>query len=58
VRAIQRVSKVIGIRTIAEMVESDDSLARLREIGVDYAQGFGIAPPRPWRRGSSASRTC
>ncbi len=48
VRAIQRVSKVIGMRTIAEMVESDDSLARLRAIGVDYAQGFGIAPPRPF----------
>jgi EAL domain-containing protein (putative c-di-GMP-specific phosphodiesterase class I) len=54
VRAIQRVSKVIGIRTIAEMVESDDSLARLREIGVDYAQGFGIAPPRPYSRGSDS----
>ncbi|TSA18428.1 MAG: EAL domain-containing protein, partial [Betaproteobacteria bacterium] len=47
VRAIQRVSKVIGIRTVAEMVESDDSLAQLRAIGVDYAQGFGIAQPRP-----------
>ena len=47
VRAIQRVCKVIGIRTIAEMVESDDSLAQLRAIGVDYAQGFGIAQPQP-----------
>ena len=48
VRAIQRVSKVIGLRTIAEMVESDDSLARLRTVGVDYVQGFGIAQPRPF----------
>lgn len=52
VRAIQRVSKVIGIRTIAEMVESDDALARLRAVGVDFAQGFGIAPPRPFLRGA------
>jgi len=51
VRAIQRVSKVIGLRTIAEMVESDDCLERLRAVGVDYAQGFGIAAPRPFSRG-------
>ncbi len=52
VRAIQRVCKVLGIRTIAEMVESDDSLARLRGVGVDYAQGFGIASPQPFSRGA------
>ena len=46
VRAIQRVSNVIGIRTIAEMVESNDSRERLRAIAIDFAQGFGIAPPR------------
>jgi EAL domain-containing protein (putative c-di-GMP-specific phosphodiesterase class I) len=48
VRAIQRVCKVIGIRTVAEMVESDDSLERLRAVEVDYVQGFGIAKPRPF----------
>ena len=48
VRAIQRVCKVIGIRTIAEMVESDESLERLRAVEVDYAQGFGIAKPHPF----------
>jgi EAL domain-containing protein (putative c-di-GMP-specific phosphodiesterase class I) len=47
VRTIQRVCKVIGIRTIAEMVESEDCLERLRAVEVDYAQGFGIAKPRP-----------
>jgi len=48
VRAIQRVSNVIGLRTVAEMVESDESLERLRAVGVNYAQGFGIAQPRPF----------
>ena len=48
VRAIQRVCKVIGIRTIAEMVESEDSLAKLRAVEVDFVQGFGIAKPRPF----------
>ena len=36
-----------GFRTIAEFVENDDTLAKLREIGVDYAQGFGIGRPGP-----------
>ena len=48
VRAIQRVAKVIGIRTIAEMVESEHSREKLRAIEVDFAQGFGIARPRPF----------
>ena len=48
VRAIQRVCEVIGIRTIAEMVESEESIEKLRGVGVDYAQGFGIAPVLPF----------
>lgn len=48
VRAIQRVCKVIGVRTIAEMVESEEIQERLRAVEVDYAQGFGIAKPRPF----------
>jgi len=32
---------------IAECVEEDEVLARLKQLGVDYAQGFGIARPRP-----------
>ncbi|MBI4292909.1 MAG: EAL domain-containing protein [Betaproteobacteria bacterium] len=45
--AINRVAHALGIKTIAEFVESDEILAKLREIGVDYAQGFGISRPRP-----------
>ncbi|HEX2642037.1 MAG TPA: EAL domain-containing protein [Thermoanaerobaculia bacterium] len=37
----------MGIRTIAESVENRATLEALREIGVDYAQGFGIARPEP-----------
>lgn len=50
-RAIQRVSKVIGVLTIAEMVESDDIMRRLQLVGVDYAQGFGIAQPQLFSQG-------
>jgi EAL domain-containing protein (putative c-di-GMP-specific phosphodiesterase class I)/PAS domain-containing protein len=48
VRAIQRVCKIIGVRTIAEMVESEECKEKLRAVEVDYAQGFGIAKPLPF----------
>ncbi|MHB9101601.1 MAG: EAL domain-containing protein [Sulfuricella sp.] len=38
---------VLGIKTIAEFVENQDILEKLRAIGVDYAQGYGIAKPCP-----------
>lgn len=47
VKAINIVCKEVGIRTIAEFVESKKTLDKLREIGVDYVQGFGIARPEP-----------
>ena len=46
VKAIQRVCRTIGVRTIAEQVESETTLLALRRLEVDYAQGFGIAAPR------------
>jgi Amt family ammonium transporter len=47
VKAINLVCKEVGIRTIAEFVENKETLGKLREIGVDYVQGFGIARPEP-----------
>ena len=46
-RAIVGVCQKLGVRTIAEFVEDDRTLEKLREIGIDYAQGFGIARPGP-----------
>lgn len=46
-KAISAVCRKIGVRTIAEFVESEETLEKLRAIGVDYAQGFGIARPGP-----------
>jgi EAL domain-containing protein (putative c-di-GMP-specific phosphodiesterase class I) len=34
-------------RTIAEFVESHAILDRLRGLGVDFAQGYAVAPPVP-----------
>jgi len=46
VEAINKVGQIMGIKTIAESVENAETLAILREIGIDYAQGFGIARPQ------------
>ena len=47
VRSINDVGKVMGKRTIAEFVENEAILEKLREIGVDYVQGYGISRPTP-----------
>jgi diguanylate cyclase (GGDEF)-like protein/PAS domain S-box-containing protein len=47
VKSISEVGHVMGKRIIAEFVEDEATLMKLREIGVDYAQGYGIARPRP-----------
>jgi diguanylate cyclase (GGDEF)-like protein len=47
VRAIHEVGRVMGLQTIAEFVENDEILAILRQIGVNYAQGYGVARPEP-----------
>ena len=47
VGAINSIGHVMGIRTIAECVEDPAILELLRGIGVDYAQGYGIARPVP-----------
>jgi EAL domain-containing protein (putative c-di-GMP-specific phosphodiesterase class I) len=47
VESIHQIGQVMGIRTIAESVEDGTTLETLREIGVDYAQGYGLSMPEP-----------
>jgi|GEM_PF-927924 len=47
VRSINQIGHVLGKRTIAEFVENEQVLALLRDIGVDFVQGFGVARPMP-----------
>ncbi|USX26976.1 EAL domain-containing protein [Oxalobacteraceae bacterium OTU3CINTB1] len=47
VKAINEVGHVMGICTVAEYVEDDDTLAVVRELGVDYAQGYAVGQLRP-----------
>ena len=47
VEAINQIGHVMGIQTIAEFVENQDILEKIISLGVDYAQGYGIAKPAP-----------
>jgi diguanylate cyclase (GGDEF)-like protein len=47
VEAINRVAHVAGLKTIAEFVENEAIVDVLKEIGVDFAQGYGIGRPEP-----------
>lgn len=47
VLAMVHLARSLGKQTIAEFVEDQEILDMLREMGLDYAQGFHIARPRP-----------
>lgn len=47
VQAINHVGHVMGIFTVAEFVENEAILQKVRELGVDYVQGYAIARPSP-----------
>ncbi|MCG8315784.1 MAG: EAL domain-containing protein [Pseudomonadales bacterium] len=46
VKSINEVGHVMNRKTIAEYVENEETMELLRQIGVDYAQGFGIETPQ------------
>ncbi|MEO8157131.1 MAG: EAL domain-containing protein [Betaproteobacteria bacterium] len=48
VEAINSIGHVMGKQTIAEFVDGERVIQLLREMGVDYAQGYGVAKPRPF----------
>lgn len=47
VASVTNIAKVMQACTVAEHVENDLVLQRLRHHGIDYVQGFGIGRPRP-----------
>lgn len=48
VKSINGIGHVMGMKTIAEFVENDEIMQKLSQIGVDYAQGYGIGKPVPF----------
>jgi EAL domain-containing protein (putative c-di-GMP-specific phosphodiesterase class I) len=47
VRCFVDVARVMGVKTVAEFVYRPEVLARVREVGIDYAQGFLLHRPEP-----------
>ncbi len=45
VESINKISHIVGLKTIAEFVEDMTTMDILEKLGIDYAQGFGIARP-------------
>jgi EAL domain-containing protein (putative c-di-GMP-specific phosphodiesterase class I) len=41
------VARVVGVKTVAEFVDRPEVLAKLRSMGIDYAQGFLLHRPAP-----------
>ncbi len=48
VDSINQIGHVLGLKTIAEFVDGEASVAVLRTLGVDFAQGNGVGHPRPF----------
>jgi len=51
VKAINEVGHVMGLQTVAEYVEDEETLAVIRELGIDYAQGYAVGSLRPLTAG-------
>lgn len=51
VKAINEVGHVMGLKTVAEYVENAETLAIIRELGIDYAQGYAVGGLRPLTAG-------
>jgi len=47
VESIHNIGSVLELKTIAEFVEDDEILIALKEVGVNFAQGYGVARPKP-----------
>lgn len=45
VESIQQVGKVMQLDTIAEHVENEATLLVLKEIGIDFVQGYYLGRP-------------
>jgi|GEM_PF-5816260 len=47
VAAINEIAHRLGIKTIAEFVESEAIIEKLAKVGVDYGQGYALGKPVP-----------
>ena len=47
VRAVVDIAQGLGTKTVAEFVGDDSTVDLLRDLGVDYGQGYHLGKPRP-----------
>jgi Amt family ammonium transporter len=47
IKAIAQLANVMGMKTIAEYVETDSLRTRMTDLGVDYGQGFAMGKSQP-----------
>ncbi|PIE00505.1 MAG: GGDEF-domain containing protein [Thiothrix nivea] len=47
VQSVNQFGQLMSVKTIAEYVENDQIIGILRDMGVDYGQGYGISKPLP-----------
>jgi diguanylate cyclase (GGDEF)-like protein len=47
VESINKIGQVAGLRTVGEHIEDEETLQRVRDLGLDFGQGYGIEAPGP-----------
>ncbi|MGB0847436.1 MAG: putative bifunctional diguanylate cyclase/phosphodiesterase [Thiolinea sp.] len=47
VESVNQVGQLMSVKTIAEFVENEQIIKILRDIGIDFGQGYGISKPLP-----------
>ena len=48
VRAVDQISKSLGMFTVAKHVGSGPAVEKLRDLGIRYAQGHALTTPAPF----------
>ena len=47
VKSMVQIASGLGMRTIAEFADAEPTIELLRDLGIDFAQGYAIGKPRP-----------
>ena len=47
VKSIHQIGQFMGIKTVAEFIESEEILECVKKIGIDYGQGYALGKPQP-----------
>jgi diguanylate cyclase (GGDEF)-like protein len=58
IKAIHEIGQQIGLKTIAEGIETTEALRCLWDLGIEYGQGYGIAMPMPLVIQNVAEEVC